>query len=240
MTLRRRAPNCLLGGLILLSSCAAGHGDRSVVIVGGAPASRSTSGSAATPWRVKAPTVESAWPKLVAKAPVTTVANGRIALSDLPVESTPPPVSVRIAAIGLSGAPVLPTEVDPATGELAIPPEAKLVTWYRYGPSPGDPGSAVLAGHVDWHGRPGSFFRLGTISDGATVVVDYSDGTSRHFRVVSHRLMLKGDLPAAELFARHGPPQLVLITCGGDFDRSIHHYRSNVIVIAKPVTNLSG
>ena len=35
-----------------------------------------------------------------------------------------------------------------------------MVAWYRYGPTPGAPGSAVLAGHVDWHGVPGIFFHL--------------------------------------------------------------------------------
>ena len=33
-----------------------------------------------------------------------------------------------------------------------------------------------------------------------------------------------------------GPPALVLITCGGDFDRSIRRYRSNVVVTAVPAT----
>ena len=32
------------------------------------------------------------------------------------------------------------------------------------------------------------------------------------------------------------PPALVLITCGGDFDRAIHRYRSNVVVTAVPAT----
>jgi hypothetical protein len=41
-------------------------------------------------------------------------------------------------------------------------------------------------------------------------------------------------LPAAELFARTGPPRLVLVTCGGDFDPETGSYRANVVVHAVP------
>jgi hypothetical protein len=37
------------------------------------------------------------------------------------------------------------------------------------------------------------------------------------------------------IFARDGAPQLVLITCGGTFDRTIRSYEDNVVVTAEPV-----
>jgi hypothetical protein len=36
------------------------------------------------------------------------------------------------------------------------------------------------------------------------------------------------------LFAIDGQPQLVLITCGGDFDNATAQYDQNVVVIAAP------
>jgi hypothetical protein len=38
-----------------------------------------------------------------------------------------------------------------------------------------------------------------------------------------------------EVFAVGGPPRLVLITCGGAFDRRTRNYADNVVVVAEPV-----
>ena len=46
-------------------------------------------------------------------------------------------------------------------------------------------------------------------------------------------LILKTELPP-DLFARTGPSKLVLITCGGEFDRSVRRYKQNVVVVATP------
>ena len=64
------------------------------------------------------------------------------------------PVRVVIPAIGADG-PVTPTGVD-ATGELAIPADARELVWWQFGPTPGAAGSAVIAGHLDWKGVLGT------------------------------------------------------------------------------------
>jgi hypothetical protein len=38
-----------------------------------------------------------------------------------------------------------------------------------------------------------------------------------------------------DTFARDGPAVLRLVTCGGEFDRSVHHYESNVVVTAHAI-----
>ena len=141
--------------------------------------------------------------------------------------------AIAIEGVAIAG-PVVPVGVDAGTGELEVPPVANVVGWYRHGPTPGAEGSAVLAGHVDWHGEIGVFFHLSRVEPGSVVVVGYADGTQRRFTVVERRLIAKPELPVEEVFARTGPPALVLITCGGDFDRSIRRYRSNVVVTACP------
>jgi hypothetical protein len=44
----------------------------------------------------------------------------------------------------------------------------------------------------------------------------------------------KAALPV-ELFRRDQAPVLVLITCGGTFDRTTRHYADNVVVTARPL-----
>jgi hypothetical protein len=109
-----------------------------------------------------------------------------------------------------------------------------VIGWYQYGPSPGGPGVAVLAGHVDHHGRPGAFFALASVEPGAPVVVRFADGGERRFSVAARRQFAKDDLPVPELFDRAGPPGLVLMTCGGRYDRATRSYEDNVVVYAVP------
>lgn len=154
-------------------------------------------------------------------------------LTDLQAGLGSPPVWVHIGGIDVA-APVVPVGID-GSGELAVPPGASTVSWYRAGPTPGHPGSAVLAGHVDYDGVEGRLFRLGEVGLGTTVTVAYGDGTQRDFRVVDRRQFAKPDLPSADLFATSGPSRLVLITCGGSFDRDARSYADNVVVYAEPV-----
>jgi hypothetical protein len=165
---------------------------------------------------------------------ISIVATHPAGVATLAPARAAPPVHVRVDGAPIDG-PIIPTGVDQGTGEFAVPPEAGLVGWYEYGPRPGDGGSAVLAGHLDWKHRPGVFRLLTQVRPGAIVVVTFADGAVRRFRVTENRLVLKPQLPTAAVFARTGPPTLRLITCGGEYDRSSHHYRSNVLVTAVPV-----
>ena len=151
------------------------------------------------------------------------------------IEHRARPVVVTIPSLGVT-APVGAASVEPLSGQLAIPPDAASVVWYRHGPSPGQDGSAVLAGHVDWNGRQGAFFALGTLPPGAEFSIGYDDDTTRRFVVQARRSYPKPELPVQELFAPSGEPRLTLVTCGGSFDRATRHYRDNVVVVATPVT----
>jgi LPXTG-site transpeptidase (sortase) family protein len=169
----------------------------------------------------------------VTTPPAVVITSHAAQLDQLPGPTAHVPVAVAAGDDEISG-PVVPTGVDADTGELALPAEAKVVAWYQYGPAPGAEGSAVLAGHVDWHGVPGIFFRLRELQPGDGVVVTMSDGTVQSWKVVDVTLVAKPELPVSEVFSRTGPPTLTLVTCGGSFDYSTHHYRSNVVVTAVP------
>jgi hypothetical protein len=151
---------------------------------------------------------------------------------ELAVPARPVPVRVRVASVGID-APVVAGGA--AGGELAVPPNAVEVGWYRPGPVPGADGSAVLAAHVDHGGRLGAFVGLEGVGPGDLVVVDLDDGTSPTFLVSALHRYGRDQLPTAELFATGGPSSLALVTCGGEFDAATRHYTENVVVTAVPV-----
>jgi hypothetical protein len=144
------------------------------------------------------------------------------------------PVGIRIDAIGVD-APVIPVGLEP-DGGMEIPEDVQEIGWYSPGVRPGELGSAVLSGHVDSHvqGR-GAFFELRQLGVDDLVTVTHADGTERTWRVVAREQYAKDQLPIDQVFVWGGDrEQLVLITCGGDFDRSIRSYDDNIVVYTVP------
>ena len=144
------------------------------------------------------------------------------------------PTRVRVPAIGVS-APVVPTSVD-GRGALGIPEDPREVGWWSGGAAPGSPyGTTLLAGHVDSASKGlGSLVDLSRAPIGARVTVTGADGRSQSYRVVARRSYPKATLPTRELFRQDVPARLLLVTCGGQFDRSTGHYERNVVVVAVP------
>lgn len=159
-------------------------------------------------------------------------ASGR--LSDAVVRSEVP-VSIELPALHIV-ANVVPKGIDPASGQMAIPATPDEVGWYRFGARPGDPGSAVLAGHVDMAGYgPGAFFELDRLLPGSEVIVHMSDGTSRRLEVVETTRVPKAQLDLDAVFDNTGPARVTLITCGGAFNRTDRTYNDNVVSSLRPV-----
>jgi len=144
-----------------------------------------------------------------------------------------PPVRLRLAALAVDAA-VTPVDTD-ADGGLAIPDDPAVVGWWRSGAAPGSTaGTVVLVGHVDTaRDGPGALFRLATLEPGDRVAVATGAGT-REYAVTGVRDYPKAQLPA-EVFDTAGAPRLVLVTCGGAFDRRTRHYADNVVAYAVPV-----
>jgi hypothetical protein len=168
----------------------------------------------------------------VASDPTAPIHTRSALLDDTAAAPAVAPVRLRIPALRLD-APVGATGVG-AGGELDVPPDPAALSWYRFGASPGEPGSALIAGHVDFDGREGVFFELRSLGAGADVEIVYADGSSRSFTVTGTAKVAKADLAAADVFSPTGPARLVLITCGGSFDPRAHAYRDNVVVTATP------
>ncbi|RFA16204.1 hypothetical protein B7R21_02130 [Subtercola boreus] len=146
-----------------------------------------------------------------------------------------PPTHLTIDAVGIDMA-VLPMGVDSA-GQMQLPEDSAQAGWYRFGPAPADTsGTTVIAAHVDsLEFGLGQFVRLRDIVAGETVVVASADGAQRTYTVSQITRTPKTDVAIDEIFDRSGAPRLVLVTCGGVFNRDTGHYLDNVIVTATPV-----
>jgi len=142
------------------------------------------------------------------------------------------PVRVSIPSIGVQS--TLERLGTDAHGQLVPPANPDQAGWYAGGVRPGDPGPAVIAGHVDSRTGPAVFTELGRLKRGAAVVVTDARGGVVRFTVDDVRSYPKTRFPTAEVYGPTPDPQLRLITCGGDFDRASGHYVKNVIVFAVP------
>jgi sortase family protein len=150
------------------------------------------------------------------------------------VPQRPSPVRVAVPGLGVH-APVEPVGVRD-DGQMALPDDVDRLGWYRFGPAPGADGSAVLAGHVDDVTQGlGALAPLRDAEPGAEVVVTDAAGADTRWQVVSRETVAKQALPVDRLFARSGPPRVVLITCGGEFLPEVGGYESNVVVVAEPL-----
>ena len=143
-----------------------------------------------------------------------------------------PPLRLRIPTIGVDTRLERLGRAPDRT--IALPRRPGQAGWYAEGPRPGEPGPAVVIGHVDWDHGPAVFFRLSDLRPGAAVEVDRADGSTIRFRVTAVKQVAKSRFPTDEVYAPDLTPSLRLITCGGSFDRSIRSYRNNVIVFATP------
>ncbi len=148
------------------------------------------------------------------------------------VEDEPRPARLTIESLGIVDAPVIGVGVE-SDGAMEVPP-ADQVGWYRYSPIPGQDGSSILAAHIAFNGENGVFVRLSDIQPGAVVEVTDGDGQVRPFVVESVEQYDKEQLPEDIVYARDGEPRLVLVTCGGRFDRSRNSYDDNVVVVTRP------
>jgi sortase (surface protein transpeptidase) len=141
------------------------------------------------------------------------------------------PDSVAIPSLGVDAQLVrLGLNAD---GTLQVPSDFSAAGWYKLGPKPGEPGAAVVVGHVDSTAGPAVFFRLGQLNPGALVRVAWPNGRAVRFRVYAVREYRKTAFPTALVYGETPAPELRLVTCGGPFDQETGHYLDNVVVFAR-------
>lgn len=123
-----------------------------------------------------------------------------------------------------------------ADGSLEVPvpgPHYNEAAWYRYSPTPGELGPAILLGHVDSAAEgPSVFFRLGELTPGDRISVTRADGSIAVFIVDEVHSYAKDDFPTETVYGDIDHAGLRILTCGGAFDNSTGHYLDNIVVFA--------
>jgi sortase (surface protein transpeptidase) len=142
------------------------------------------------------------------------------------------PVRLRIPALQID-APLTHLGVAPDQ-TIEVPADFAVPGWFDQGPRPGQPGPAVILGHVDSKAGPAVFYRLNRLPVGAEVFVDRADGSTVDFRVRGTQHVPKTAFPTDLVYAPTLEPSLRLVTCGGPFDHTKSSYLDNVIVYADP------
>lgn len=143
------------------------------------------------------------------------------------------PTRLEVPRIGIS-APLDALELQP-DGELEKPPAWNRPGWYADGAVPGQPGPAVIAGHVDSPDGPAVFWRLRDLRKGDRVSVRLSDRSTVAYTVTRIEEWPKNRFPSADVYGPTPDQQLRLITCAGVYDKGAGGYRDNRIVFAEAV-----
>ncbi|MEX5716749.1 class F sortase, partial [Geodermatophilus maliterrae] len=172
---------------------------------------------------------------LTPTAPAGTATAGTatapVVLAQRPEATPAAPTRVRVPAIGVdSGLADLGLD---AAGALEVPAEPDTAGWYAGGTVPGAVGPAVVTGHVDSADGPAVFHRLRDLTAGDEVLVDRADGTTARFTVTRVERHPKDAFPTRAVYGPTADAQLRLVTCGGDFDRSVGSYEDNVVAFAR-------
>jgi sortase A len=118
-------------------------------------------------------------------------------------------------------------------GNMATPTNFKDVGWYKYGPIPGEKGSALIAGHVNnglsW---PAVFGNLEDLKIGDDIYVERESGETIHF-VVRSMGVYDFDGSTDEVFASSDEELLKLITCSGTWIPEYRTHDKRLVVTAE-------
>ncbi|WP_413316629.1 class F sortase [Agrococcus sp. 1P02AA] len=142
------------------------------------------------------------------------------------------PVRVQIPALERD-AELIQTGLR-ADRTLEVPPDAEgsPASWYDGSPTPGEPGTSVLLGHVNsLTDDSGVFYDLQSLVAGDEVRVLREDGSTAVFEIYRVESFAKDEFPTREVYYPASEAELRLITCdnlGGTTDG----FPNNFIVFA--------
>ncbi len=138
------------------------------------------------------------------------------------------PVRLKIPKLNLDAA-ILYMGLT-SDGEMEVPTDLQNVGWYKYGPDPGDTGSAVIAGHLEGYKDRGVFMNLATLEPGDIVIVTDDAGSDRRFVVRESRIYGQHERPAEVFQTTDRAAHLNLVTCTGTWNESEKRYSQRLVV----------
>ena len=117
------------------------------------------------------------------------------------------------------------------TGDMDVPTDLVNVGWYKFGPHPGDKGSAVIAGHLEGVKDLGVFIDLDKLQKGDTLSTLDDKGAMTTFTVRELKTYPQKDRPS-EIFHSEDGAHLNLITCTGIWNNTTKRYSQRLVVFA--------
>jgi hypothetical protein len=118
-----------------------------------------------------------------------------------------------------------------ATGAMGIPTAPNRAAWFKLGARPGEIGSAVVSGHVNWYNGDYSIFaNLSKLKPGDKITVQDDQGKVISF-IVRKSVMYGANQDATNIFnSNDDRAHLNLITCGGTWDKRAKQYSKRLVV----------
>ncbi|HWT55436.1 MAG TPA: class F sortase [Candidatus Microsaccharimonas sp.] len=139
---------------------------------------------------------------------------------------------IRIGKLGV-WARVLQVGVT-KDGALATPSNVFDTAWYKNSAKPGQPGAALIDGHVSSWTTNGVFYDIKKLVAGDDIEIERGDGKKFEFSVVKTVAYPKDSVDMKALMQPivPGQPGLNLITCGGKYDSKQGEFTQRIAVYA--------
>ncbi|MGI2329093.1 class F sortase [Planococcus sp. YIM B11945] len=144
------------------------------------------------------------------------------------------PDTLSIPAIGVE-AKVLHLGVTD-NGEMDVPNTIDDVSWFEPGYKPGENGRAAIAGHVDGRNGPAIFWDLAKLEAGDEILIE-GEKEQLRFNVYAMESVALDLADIDSIFGYRSTPELILITCSGDYNHDRGTREERLIVYAKLVSH---
>lgn len=146
------------------------------------------------------------------------------------------PVNLRIPQISVNA--TIESRNVTRQGLMQPPSTAKRVGWDRGAGVPGNPGEAVLYGHLtDNAFRPAVFSRLNYLSIGSRMVVTDAKGGKHTFKVMRKKAIRADRITYFDVSRDTKYIHLNLYTCAGRWDAKLHRYTHFLVVYTTLVSS---
>lgn len=122
-------------------------------------------------------------------------------------------------------------------GRMGLPTNFVDVGWYKYGPRPGERGSAVIAGHLDTTiDDKAVFAKLSDLKKDDDVFVFDKTAKKIHFRVTKKEVYDDTKAPLEKIFDQGVlTARLNLVTCDGVWSTTTQNYSERLVVYSERV-----
>jgi len=119
-------------------------------------------------------------------------------------------------------------------GNMAVPNNYTNVGWFKQGPKIGQPGTAILAGHLNrGKDKPAVFWNLHKLKTGDYIYVADDTKPKQRFRVTATQSYDVAGAPLDKIFTGNEGTKLNLITCSGKWDKNQKDYTKRLVVFTE-------